>query len=64
MNTLVALGTLVAFLYSTFVTLFPMVAHENGMGHHTYYESAAAIISLILLGRMLEANARKRAGVQ
>lgn len=61
MNTLVAMGTLVAFLYSTFVTLFPMVAHENGMGHHTYYESAAAIISLVLLGRMLEANARKRA---
>ncbi|HTQ54053.1 MAG TPA: heavy metal translocating P-type ATPase [Bryobacteraceae bacterium] len=53
MNTLIALGTGAAFLYSLAVTL-------RG-GHEVYYEAAAVIITLILLGRVLEARARGRA---
>ena len=53
MNTLIALGTGSAFLYSLAVTL------RGGM--HVYYEAAAVIIALILLGRMLEARARGKA---
>jgi Cu+-exporting ATPase len=53
MNTLIALGTGAAFTYSLWETL-------RG-GHEVYYEAAAAIITLILLGRVLEARARGRA---
>lgn len=53
MNTLIALGTGAAFLYSVYETL-------RG-GHEVYYEAAAAIITLILLGRTLEARARGKA---
>jgi len=53
MNTLIALGTGAAFLYSLSVTL-------RG-GHEVYYEAAAVIITLILLGRVLEARARGKA---
>jgi Cu+-exporting ATPase len=53
MNTLIALGTGAAFLYSLYETL-------RG-GHDVYYEAAAAIIALILLGRTLEALARGKA---
>jgi Cu+-exporting ATPase len=53
MNTLVSLGTGTAFVYSTVQTL---------LGHHeVYFEAAAAIVALILLGRVLEARARGRA---
>ena len=54
MNTLISLGTGAAFLYSLWQTL-------RG-GHEVYYEAAATIIALILLGRTLEARARGRAG--
>jgi Cu+-exporting ATPase len=53
MNTLIALGTGAAFLYSLAVTL-------SG-GHQVYYEAAAVIVTLILLGRVLEARARGKA---
>jgi Cu+-exporting ATPase len=53
MNTLISLGTGAAFLYSLWQTL-------RG-GHEVYYEAAATIIALILLGRTLEARARGRA---
>ena len=53
MNTLIALGTGAAFLYSLVVTV-------TG-GHQVYYEAAAVIVTLILLGRLLEARARGRA---
>ena len=53
MNTLIALGTGAAFLYSLYATL-------RGI-HEVYYEAAAVIIALILLGRTLEARARGRA---
>jgi Cu+-exporting ATPase len=53
MNTLIALGTGAAFLYSLAVTV-------RG-GHEVYYEAAATIVTLILLGRVLEARARGKA---
>ncbi|HEY2013093.1 MAG TPA: heavy metal translocating P-type ATPase [Bryobacteraceae bacterium] len=53
MNTLIALGTGAAFLYSLSQTLLGR--------HEVYFEAAAVIIALILLGRVLEAGARGRA---
>lgn len=58
MNTLVALGTGVAYLYSLFVTAFPDVLRSRGLEPEVYYETAAVIITLILLGRLLENRAR------
>src|SRR5690606_33782739 len=60
MNTLVALGTSVAYGYSAFVTLWPGVAERWGFPLHVYYETAVVILALILLGRWLEARARKQ----
>lgn len=60
MNTLVALGTGVAYGYSAFVTLWPGVAERIGLPLHVYFESSLVIIALILLGRWLEARAKKR----
>jgi Cu2+-exporting ATPase len=60
MDTLVALGTGAAFLFSIFNTLFPEVFLERGLESHVYYEAAVVIISLILLGRYLEERARSK----
>ena len=62
MNTLVALGTSAAFGYSAFVTLWPSQAADWGIAYHLYYESAVVIIALILMGRWLEARAKKQTG--
>jgi Cu+-exporting ATPase len=61
MNTLVALGTSAAYGYSAFVTLWPTLAQRWGFQYHLYYESAVIIIALVLLGRWLEARAKKQA---
>ncbi|HET7230709.1 MAG TPA: heavy metal translocating P-type ATPase [Longimicrobium sp.] len=65
MNTLIAVGTGTAYLYSLAATFFPrffMAAHGGTagmeMGPPVYYEAASVIIALILLGRMLEARAK------
>ncbi len=60
MNSLVALGAGAAFLYSAFVTLVPLLFPE-GTGQ-VYFEAAAVIVTLILLGRTLEARAKTRTG--
>ncbi|MBD2155334.1 heavy metal translocating P-type ATPase [Leptolyngbya sp. FACHB-16] len=60
MNTLVALGTGTAYLYSLFVTLFPQVIRAQGLEPAVYYEAAVVIITLILLGRFLESRARSQ----
>ncbi len=60
MNTLVAVGTSCAYAYSAFVTLWPTLAARWGFPYHLYYESAVIIIALILMGRWLEARAKKR----
>jgi len=62
MNTLVAVGTSVAYGYSAFVTLWPSLAARWGFPFHLYYETAVIIIALISLGRWLEARARKQTG--
>jgi Cu+-exporting ATPase len=62
MNTLVAVGTSVAFGYSAFVTLWPQLAKQWGFPFHLYFESAVIIIALILLGRWMEARAKKQTG--
>jgi len=60
MNTLVAVGTTVAYLYSAFVTLWPTLAARWGFQYHLYYETAVIILALILLGRWMEARAKKQ----
>ncbi len=62
MNTLVAVGTSVAYGYSAFVTLWPTLAARWGFPYHLYYETAVIIIALILMGRWLEARAKKQTG--
>jgi Cu+-exporting ATPase len=61
MNTLVAMGTLAAYGYSLVITLMPDVVMGAGLGHETYFDSAAIIIGLILFGRWLEARAKGQA---
>ena len=61
MNTLIAVGTGAAFLYSAFVVLFPQWFPSGTNLYDVYFDSAAVIISLILMGRMLEARAKHRA---
>lgn len=58
MNTLVVLGTTAAFLYSLVVTIFPELVTREGVAPDVYYEAAAVVITLILLGRLLEQRAR------
>jgi Cu+-exporting ATPase len=61
MDTLVAMGTLAAYGYSLVVTLLPELVMEAGLSGETYYDSAAVIIGLVLLGRWLEARAKGQA---
>ena len=58
MDTLVALSTGVAYLFSVFNTLFPSYWHNQGLHAHVYFESAAVIIAFILLGKLLEEKAK------
>ncbi|HWQ13111.1 MAG TPA: heavy metal translocating P-type ATPase [Roseiflexaceae bacterium] len=58
MNTLVALGTSVAYGYSVFVTFRPQVIEYAGVMPETYFDSSTIIIALILLGKYLELRAR------
>lgn len=61
MNTLISVGTGAAFLFSLVATINPALVAAPGATHApVYYETAAAIIALILLGRMLESRARGR----
>ena len=60
MNSLVVLGASAAFLYSAIATFAPGLLPEGA--RHVYYESAAVIVTLILLGRWLEARAKGEAG--
>ena len=59
MNTLIAVGTGAAFGYSVAATLAPGWVADGGMAP-VYYETAAAILTLVLLGRLLEERARRR----
>ena len=58
MNTLVALGTTVAYAYSVVATFFPGLFALEGAAPHVYYDTSAAIIVLVLLGRYFETRAK------
>jgi Cu2+-exporting ATPase len=58
MDTLVALSTGVAYLFSVFNTLFPEYWHSRGLHAHVYFEAAAVVIAFILLGKLLEERAK------
>lgn len=58
MDTLVALSTGVAYLFSLFNTLFPYYWESKAIESHVYFESVAVIIAFILLGRYLEERAK------
>ena len=60
MNTLIAVGTGAAYVYSLVATVAPGVFERAGLPADVYYEAAATIIALILLGRILEARAKGR----
>lgn len=64
MFTLIALGTGVAYVYSVVATLFPHLFPESFQGHNgqvaLYFESAAVIITLVLVGQVLELKARRQ----
>ncbi|KUG24640.1 lead, cadmium, zinc and mercury transporting atpase [hydrocarbon metagenome] len=58
MNTLVAVGAFSAYAYSTAATFFPQLFTTSGLMPHVYYDGAAMIVTLILVGRLLEATAK------
>jgi len=62
MNTLVAMGSSAAYLYSVLGVLFPGLFEHQGMSVPMYFDSAAFIITLILTGRLLEARAKGQTG--
>jgi len=62
MDTLVALSTGIAYVYSTFNTFFPEWLMSRGLVPHVYFEAAAIIIFFILLGRLMETGAKAGTG--
>ena len=61
MNTLVAVGTSVAYAYSVVVTIFGESSFFDGHATDTYFDTSTAIIGIVLLGRFMEARAKRRA---
>ena len=61
MNTLIAVGTTVAYAYSVFATFIPSALEVFGPQVAVYYDTSAMIIALVLMGRLLEAQAKGRA---
>lgn len=66
MFTLIGLGVAVAYIYSVIATVFPNLFPENFRDEHgqvgVYFEAAAAIVTLVLLGQVMELRARSRTG--
>ena len=58
MDTLVALSTGIAYLFSVFNMLFPDFWHHRGLHAHVYFEAASVVIAFILLGKLLEEKAK------
>jgi len=63
MNSLVAIGTGSAYLFSVMMTLFPNLFSNGNYANHVYFDTAAVIITLILLGHWLESRAKSRTGL-
>ena len=62
MDTLIGIGTLVAWSYSTFVTLFPHFRDALGLPHDTWFDAAIVVIGFVLLGKYLEARSKMKTG--
>lgn len=62
MDTLVALSTGIAFIFSFFNTVFPEFWHSRGIHPHVYYEAATVIIVFISFGKLLEERAKSSTG--
>src|SRR6185437_2731642 len=60
MNTLVAIGTGAAFLYSAAATILPSFFHANGLQADVYYDSVLLILGFLLIGNWLDARAKRR----
>ena len=60
MDTLVALSTGIAFLFSLFNTFYPQFWHARGLHPHVYYEASTVIIAFILIGKVLEESAKSK----
>lgn len=58
MDTLVALSTGIAYVFSVFNMLFPSFWHAKGLHAHVYFEAAAVVVAFILLGKLLEEKAK------
>jgi len=63
MDTLVALSTGVAYLFSVFNTAYPAFWTDRGLMPHVYFEAAAVVITFILLGKFLEERAKAGTGI-
>jgi P-type Cu+ transporter len=61
MNTLIAVGTSVAYFYSLVITVSPAGATIRSVSGDTYFDASTAIVGLVLLGKLLEARAKRRA---
>ena len=62
MNSLVAIGTGAAYLFSLLITLFPEIFAHRNHNYHVYFDTTVVIITLILLGRWLESRAKSKTG--
>lgn len=58
MDTLVALSTGIAYIFSVFNMVYPQFWHSTGLHAHVYFEAAAVVITFILLGKLLEEKAK------
>lgn len=58
MNTLISIGTTSAYIYSLAATFMPQLFFKGNITPHVYFDTSATIITLILLGKMLEAGAK------
>jgi Cu+-exporting ATPase len=58
MNTLIAVGSSAAYFYSAVAVVFPRLFTVSGLGTHLYFDTSSMIVTLILLGRFLEARAK------
>lgn len=63
MDTLVALSTAIAFLFSLFNTLYPEFWYHRGLHPHVYYEAATVIIAFVLVGKLMEEKAKGKTSI-
>lgn len=62
MDTLIGMGTLVAYIYSVMITLFPGVREALGVSTYTYFDVVIVVIGFITLGKYLEVRSKKKTG--